>query len=1078
MFALVVSLVVTLVSVAYSGPVLDDILNHAAVDQSCLQRDKRLEVTQNSPIGQTFVTGPGTQQIFRITVSLDQSPEEWLSGEAVTLALWDSPAKNHRLAEFTLDNITVKNVIGENPFYLGAPAQPNTPYYFEITHNGKGDGKAFIYATSQDCYRRGHLIIGGSAQDGDLYFKVLVKRDVDHDLLMEDLFKQFDLDAPGMEKVKRCVHARDWEGAIRETVAHFDAKPLSQWHASKATPKKNPSAELRAAEKALRHIVEVEGKEFFLGERVNWWADPLPGTPGPSERLCNWGLPRIMGYAYINSGDERYARKADEFYINWMLDNPPPVRSDIDWYGVAYSGLQIARKLGPNAWYFYGELMKSPNFRVDTRMAFIYFQTQFCELLYQGIGTNGEGWGGNWGFQIYDALLENALENPEYAGWRKWADFAMGRLIALSREALCADGVLNEAAPNYHAISARRLRRLLEWSEKKKLGVPADLRETLARMYTFMAYLTQPDGRTPMFGDSDSESYCEELQQVARLLGRADLEYIATQGRKGKPPARASVAFPVSGFYIMRSTYLEQGDESRQREIGGSGLSYQPGTNVQSARRFEDALYLAVHNGNWVGTHGHFDLTAPVVYGYGRPLLVDPGRYEYSKEHDWFWVAKAHNVVIMDDRNYENYNHTTEYSYWASTDLIDYFDGRNHFYKDVTSDREIIFVKPDYWMVMDQVYADGEHKFAQYWHFTPGKIEIDDHWKIASTQFPTGGNLCVIPVIREGLECRKEDGYVAFKAGVREQAPVVVYEKGAAGSVCFATLLYPWKVEYGKPALSVRSLIATRTPGVYAFSVSTFRGTDYVAVCRRRDAEIRSVESSDFSATARAAVIRTDVRGRLNSVSWIEGLQVTLHDRILARAARRIGWLDVRYEEKTLFVYCREEEPTLEIWSGECSNLVVNGKKRGGIISGTMIKPFAGFAECIIVDDSDARCTRMPSLEWIPMPDGNPIGISYFAHETDVGRHEWAEWKVALPITGEYAIEVYIPCSIFPLSRETKYTVNGHTVSVDQGANAGRWVSLGTYSLRGGETIVKVVNLSKEDGRYLVVDGVRLRKLR
>ncbi|MEI6915832.1 MAG: hypothetical protein WCL39_11920, partial [Armatimonadota bacterium] len=61
--------------VAQGGPVLDDIINYALIDQEALDDSAILEVTQDKPVGQTFVTGPSVAEIYRITVHFDQSLE-------------------------------------------------------------------------------------------------------------------------------------------------------------------------------------------------------------------------------------------------------------------------------------------------------------------------------------------------------------------------------------------------------------------------------------------------------------------------------------------------------------------------------------------------------------------------------------------------------------------------------------------------------------------------------------------------------------------------------------------------------------------------------------------------------------------------------------------------------------------------------------------------------------------------------------------------------------------------------------------------------------------------------------------
>ncbi|MDI6829190.1 MAG: hypothetical protein QME62_11980, partial [Armatimonadota bacterium] len=110
--------IATLISSTAAGTVLEDILNYAVIDQVSGGKELRLEVTANSPVGQSFTTGENVQEIFRIAVCLDQSPEQWQSGEAIKLTLWDSHARSRKLAEYTLDDVTVKNVLGENPFYV------------------------------------------------------------------------------------------------------------------------------------------------------------------------------------------------------------------------------------------------------------------------------------------------------------------------------------------------------------------------------------------------------------------------------------------------------------------------------------------------------------------------------------------------------------------------------------------------------------------------------------------------------------------------------------------------------------------------------------------------------------------------------------------------------------------------------------------------------------------------------------------------------------------------------------------------------------------------------------------------
>src|SRR5205823_640204 len=142
-----------------------------------------------------------------------------------------------------------------------------------------------------------------------------------------------------------------------------------------------------------------------------------------AERANNWGISRTLGHAYLVTGDEKYAKAADEVYRQWMLDNPAPLQPDIEWFNRAYSGLQTIRKEGGNAYYYYGQLIRSKSLSTDTRAAFIHFQHQLNEVIRTAATSEKpEGWGGNWGFQTYSSLMNAGLEFPQFAESKQWVE--------------------------------------------------------------------------------------------------------------------------------------------------------------------------------------------------------------------------------------------------------------------------------------------------------------------------------------------------------------------------------------------------------------------------------------------------------------------------------------------------------------------------------------------------------------------------------------------------------------------------------------------------------------------------------
>ncbi|MBT2496721.1 beta-galactosidase [Microbacterium sp. ISL-59] len=126
-------------------------------------------VSSASSSGQTFKTNSGTTKISTIQLYIDNS--QWGANEALTLKLWDSPAKTSLISQQT------KSVSSTNypQFTLNATVSPNTEYYWELTHDGGGDNAVgwVVKSTSgTDWEKDGKAYVAGSPSDGDFWFTI------------------------------------------------------------------------------------------------------------------------------------------------------------------------------------------------------------------------------------------------------------------------------------------------------------------------------------------------------------------------------------------------------------------------------------------------------------------------------------------------------------------------------------------------------------------------------------------------------------------------------------------------------------------------------------------------------------------------------------------------------------------------------------------------------------------------------------------------------------------------------------------------------------------------------------------
>src|SRR5262249_25162128 len=97
-------------------------------------------------------------------------------------------------------------------------------------------------------------------------------------------------------------------------------------------------------------------------------------------------------------------------------------------------------------------------------------------------------------------------------------------------------------------------------------------------------------------------------------------------------------SMPQSGYYVMRS-----GNDGNARQV-------------------------TFDAGPTGGGHGHFDLLNFELFGYGHPLISDPGLYQYddSERRAWAISTVAHNTINVDRQNHQALEGIDNPNLWSS----------------------------------------------------------------------------------------------------------------------------------------------------------------------------------------------------------------------------------------------------------------------------------------------------------------------------------------------------------------------------------------------------------------------------
>jgi uncharacterized heparinase superfamily protein len=550
---------------------------------------------------------------------------------------------------------------------------------------------------------------------------------------------------------------------------------------------------------------EFNGETHALPDPVAWLANP--------SRDVEWHILLHKFYyavglaqAWQASGDTTYALRWVQLVDSWMQVTPPGfIAADVTGRRVQnwiYSLQGLLFQPGPGG----DQAPLEPDF-VARLLASLHTQVQFlCENLTPKRNHRT--------LELLAIFLAGVVF-PEFEAAAHWRAFALAQTRANIQADLLADGVHCELSTDYHHLALRNWLQVRQLAARNGVPVPAEMDLALEKALQFALHVHAPSGVAPSFSDGDARGYLPLLALGAELYGREDMRFVATQGRQGRPPAQRAAHFDASGYHVLRSAW---GD----------------------AASFTQAQHLVFDCGPLgEGNHGHFDALHFELAAFGRPLVVDPGRYTYSEagEVNWrvhFRGTAAHNTVCVDGRHQTRYapkpikepsRHAqgsvrhkiggpapdTVLLERAEGPALDLLHGRaaSHEY-DAVHERCIVFVDRCYRIVSDWLRAPTEHDYAlgfQLGASAQGRSRVAGDGAAQDLLSP---QLRGAQLQRDGQVGVLEAGWVSALYGHKEAAPV--WRTRARGrNVDFDTVLRPWDGQ--DPGLRLRAETAQGEDG-------------------------------------------------------------------------------------------------------------------------------------------------------------------------------------------------------------------------------------------------------------------------
>ncbi len=577
----------------------------------------------------------------------------------------------------------------------------------------------------------------------------------------------------------------------------------------------------------LRNFHLLGHRALFMGDSIDWHRDAVSGSRAPlvhwsrinpldaeavGDSKVTWELNRHqwmvhLGQAYRLTGDERYAQVFADSVRDWMGANP--VGMGINWA----SSLEVSYRLISWCWainLFRGSASFTPELYSEMlgwlRAHAAHMERYLSHYFSPNTHLTGEALG-----LFYAGVLFPEL--PRADRWRRLGSRVL--LEQLPRQVL-ADGVYFEQSTCYERYTAEIYLHFMMLAARNHITLPESVGERIQQMLDHLLAVCRPDGSMPQVGDSDGGRVmplaqrraddCRDVFSLAAVFfGRADYAWAAD----GLSP-EVFWFFGPAGARSFEALGEVQPSQSPSRLFAHGGQA------VMRSDWGTDAHHLVFDTGplgcRVSGGHGHADLLAIQCSVFGKPQLVDSGTYCYTPNAHWrdhFRSSAAHNTVVVDRKSQAvpvgpfswRERPTAQLRHWFSTPAFDYADAEHHAYRrlkdQVTHRRRVLFVKPRYWVVVDDLQGADVHQIDLMFQFAPGDLSIGSDGWVRSLDADNRG-LCLRAFSSTPLhaeihrgEVEPIRGWISPDYGLRVPAPQLSYSAVVRLPLRVVTLLLP-----------------------------------------------------------------------------------------------------------------------------------------------------------------------------------------------------------------------------------------------------------------------------------------------
>ncbi len=458
----------------------------------------------------------------------------------------------------------------------------------------------------------------------------------------------------------------------------------------------------------------------------------------------------------------------------------------------------------------------------------ISFMWGDCNSLATKDITNGSYWWSNWRIVANAGFFKGNEYFPEWKNYSTWRNRVVGN-IEYTLDLLFVDDMsFAEAGPAYAVWCVELFGDCVRMADINNRPLDKTFTEKLRYATRFALESLYPDGYDTNIGDSNYKDRMSVFADLADYYKNDSILNAFVNGTDENDPEYYSSIYHDSNTMLMRN-------------------SWNP----------EDAVYLQLNNNPFDG-HAHPDSNGIVMYAYGKPLLVDSGRYSYSSFNSIYndlRYASAHNTIEAVGQSMASHaNAAKPLEYAVTNDVFDFATTSQTGYSGTTHTRNVLFVKNGYSIVTDFVTGSTSREYRQNWHFMPSS-NAQMNGNTATTNFYNEANIVIANANSTTALIR--DGYHSADYGLVAGSKYASYGK-TGSEVKFDTLLCPVRKdvssEYAASEIAVTDL-AENDNSKAALEITIDGDTSYYYVKNKDTADGKF---GDYTTDAKMAYVADD----------------------------------------------------------------------------------------------------------------------------------------------------------------------------------------------------------------------------